>query len=122
MATSSMLGTQINISKNCILSNDEFIILGDYENSKEFAVDLAKGKVGTIGNLELRTRNHLPNPIRITYGTIVWGMCNMINNAIHQWTGITPFLGKDVREDLSLQASAELAPYGLSLKLTDNNL
>lgn len=54
----------------------------------------------------------------INNGEIVWGMCNIVNEAVMQWEDATPFRGMRTCQKLSRTVTQALSHYGMSLELT----
>lgn len=73
---------------------------------------------GKLDSDKITTENLIT--YQINKNMVAWGMCNMINNALQQWIGVTPFCGEDVCRHLSMEATKALRPFSLSLKLTPN--
>lgn len=124
---SQFMGT-ILMMEEFVMPNDLFLIkdnqfllfCNDMENLMEINLDTTDVKMHNV-NPEV-IENILSNATTIHQGDLAWSMCNMVNNALQQWSGCTPFQGEQVCVDLSRQATAALSSYSMNLKLNMNSM
>ena len=111
----------VELSKNAVIEKDTFMILGAGSAKVGFAVNLEDGECYTFNEKE-NVRNDFCADITPKKGTVLWGMINTINNAMQQWYKQTPFIGPEVRKDISEQVTSFIEKYRISLQLTGNSI
>ena len=119
--TGRLLGVNGTLDNKAFLIDNSFCVLPKGGTGDSLIIHLAKGKVSASSEFNSYANNFTPD-LRITQVNIVWGMINMIVNATHQWTELTPYTGPEVRARLSRDASNELVPHNCSLEITDRSM
>lgn len=105
----------IMVEDVCFIKDNTFFLICN-ETSEIIEIDLDRAEIKKYkGEVSKLKRDSCKE---IYKGEFAWSMCNMVNNALQQWTGYTPFYGDDVCNNLSRQATEALKQYGISLELS----
>lgn len=119
--TIGRLTNEVELTHNAAIENNTFMILGAGADGVGFGVDLENGECFLFDEKK-NVKNDFRTDITLEKDTILWGMINTINNAMQQWFKQTPFIGPDVRKDISRQVTSFIEKYHLSFQLTGESI
>jgi hypothetical protein len=119
--TIGRLTNEVELTQNAVIENNTFMILGAGADRVGFGVDLENRECFLFDEKD-NVKSDFHTDITLEKDTVLWGMINTINNAMQQWHKQTPFIGPDVRKDISNQVTSFISKYNLSFQLTGESI